>query len=186
MIALQKRDGGVRGIATGTSFPQTRRESVGSSVQRTSGTGLLCPREQGRIAWVMQFELPCCDVVQGGRGAVPSRAVNFRQSRACTPQFVRLGRRRRCATHHRATRGRGTRRPHMPLLFSLGIQQQLEPSESLFAFLDDVHICCTNCSKQRCENELASSCTWARHARGIAQESVQLTWRISDQMVGTP
>ena len=47
-------------------------------------------------------------------------------------------------------------------------------------------VCCTICSKQRCENERASSCSRARHARGIAQESAPLTWRISDQMFGTP
>ena len=80
--------------------------------------------------------------------------------------------------------------PLIRLLFSLGIhkaleeiQQQLEPGNPssrswttcTFCAHPNGLVCCTICSKQRCENERASSCSRARHARGIAQESAQLT-----------
>ena len=62
----------------------------------------------------------------------------------CTPQFVCLG--HTIEQHEGGEQGD----PLMPLLFSLGIhdaleeiQQQSEPGESLFAFVDDVYVLCS-------------------------------------------
>ena len=101
-MTVEKRDDAMEGSGESHSAQRStessRKRWHASSANKWNRiahpSSLPCPREQGRIARVMQSELTelntrltvlsiggvgAFDVVQGGRGAVPSRAVAFRE-----------------------------------------------------------------------------------------------------------
>ena len=155
----------VRGIATGTSFrrlvARTLARQFGKAVEATyapfqfalsTRAGTDCV---GHAIWAVTDANPMCTVLSiDGIGAYDHvyrsamlaklHEVPSLQGLLPIPR-VTFGKMRGATTHHPSRRGR-TRRPLMPLLFSLAIhdplqqaQREFRADENLFAFLDDVY-----------------------------------------------
>ena len=211
MTALRKPDGGVRGIATGTSFrrlvAKTLARQFGKVVESTCApfqfalstrAGTDCV---GHTIRAMTDADPECTVLSiDGIGAYD----HILRSQGLLP-FVRsiCARQDREGVKHRIVQAEGGEQgdPLMPLLFSLGIhdslcavKERLRPQDELFAYLDDVHVASlpnrTRGAYNLLEAELlleqGSVCTLARHARGIAAEYDLQIWTTWGMTCGTP
>ena len=178
MTALEKRDGGVRGIATGTSFrrlvanllarqfsEQVEQACAPFQFALSTRAGTDCVGHAIRVATELNTRLTVLSIDGVGafdhvlRAAMLSKVAEVPSLRELLP-FVKAAYARPSSyvwvdeefVRHTIEQHEGGEQgdPLMPLLFSLGIhdaldeiQQQLEPGESLFAFLDDTYVLCS-------------------------------------------
>ena len=215
MTALEKRDGGVRGIATGTSFrrlvakvlarqfsEQVEQACAPFQFPLSTRAGTDCVGHAIRVATELNTRLTVLSIDGVGlfdhvlRAAMLSKVAEVPSLRELLP-FVRAayarpnsyvwvdeeeGVRHTIEQHEGGEQGD----PHAVALQS-GHPRRVRGDST---YTSCVHpnglVCCTIYSTQRCKNEQVSGCTRARHACGISQENALSTWRILDQMCGTP
>ena len=150
MTALQKPDGGIRGIATGTVF----RRLVAKTFARQFGTAVEAACAPFQFALSTRAGVDCVGhTVRAATEANPRMTVLSvdgigRQAYSSPSSYAwedAEGQRHSIGQHE----GGEQVDPLMPLLFSLAIhdaleevQAELEDGELLFAFLDDVYVVC--------------------------------------------
>ena len=135
MTALRKEDGGVRGIASGTSLRRLVAKTLGRQFGKVveSGQTILSINGIGAYDHVLRSAMMCkLHSVPGLRGLLP---------------FVRTTYAHPTSYRWQDAMGGEQGDPLMPLLFSLAIhdalvavQAELGEGEVLFAFLDDVYV----------------------------------------------
>ena len=158
MTALRKPDGGVRGIATGTSFRRLVARQFGKVVESTCAPFQFALSTRAGTDCVghtraMTDGDPECTVLSidgiGAHDHILRSAFLTKLHNVPTP-----GPRHTCGEDsegmkHQIVQAEGGEQgdPLMPLLFSLGIhdslcavRDRLRPQDELFAYLDDVHV----------------------------------------------
>ena len=157
MTALQKPDGGVRGIATGTSFrrlvAKTLARQFGKAVEATCapfqfalstragtdcvGHAIRAVTEANHHAsvlsidgrWCLRSRVPRRNDGEAAPSSQSARVAAFRPCHVRQPHKLRVGRRGWSSAPHRPSRRRRTGDPLMPLLFSSAIHDPLQQAQ---------------------------------------------------------
>ena len=203
MTALSRKDGGVRGIATGTSFRRLVAKSLamlfGAEAERvcvpfqfalSTRAGTDCVGHAVRLATDLDPRATVLSI--DGVGAYDHVGAG-----QCWPIFLLVESLRgllptfgQHMLNHRAVIGKTIGRVRHPTTRRRGARRSIDAT----AFLDDVcallaqsgHGRSTSCRRKNCSPQQASGCTLARPEHGTEQVRSQRAWKSWETKCGTP